>query len=190
MGADDVHFVGASGADFGAVDLFALAGRAGLCVERAQACVGLLVDVVIRVGGRGDTAVARTADAGADFAAGDGDIGPGAVDRLAAVGRRRHNARVFHTLGIGAAVAFQLRFDPVDSGAIAVGTFEPIAELGEPLDRGFVAIEVEATDESLHGVAGGGGLHRWHLAPSRCADAYVHGNGNEESCRLHVWTSV
>ena len=189
MGADDVHFVGAGRADLGAVDLFALAGRAGLRVERAQARVGLLVDVVIRVGGRGDTAVAGTADAGADFAAGDGDIGPGAATSLGRRGRR-HNARVFHTLGVGAAVAFQLRFDPVDSGAIAIGAFEPIAELGEPLDRGFVTIEVEATDESLHGVAGGGGLHRWHLAPSRCADAYVHGNGNEESCRLHVWTSV
>ena len=50
----------------------------------------------------------------------------------AAGGRRRRIVDVLDPLG-RAAVALELRFDPVDRRAIAIGALAPIAELRQPL---------------------------------------------------------
>ena len=50
---------------------------------------------------------------------------------------------VVQALGVRAAVALELRLDPVDGRAIAVGALAAVAELGEPLDRRLVALEIE-----------------------------------------------
>ena len=49
-----------------------------------------------------------------------------------------------------AAVALELRLDPVDRGAVAIGALAAIAELRQPLDRRLVLFEIEAADQRLH----------------------------------------
>ena len=55
-------------------------------------------------------------------------------------------------LGVRAPVALQLRLDPVDRRAIAVGALPAVAELGEALDGRFVALEIETRDQSTDGI--------------------------------------
>jgi hypothetical protein len=50
---------------------------------------------------------------------------------------------VVNALGVGAAVALELRFDPVDGGAVAVGALAAVAELGEAFDGGLVALQFQ-----------------------------------------------
>jgi hypothetical protein len=61
----------------------------------------------------------------------------------------RGRGRLTHVLKplCRAAVAFQLGLNPIDRGAIAIGTLAPVAELGQSLDRGFVPFEVEAVNQ-------------------------------------------
>src|SRR6185436_2994910 len=93
-------------------------------------------------------AVARPADAGANLAARDRrrrlwpprlrTLGRRAVDVLQALGRT--------------AVAFELRFDPIDGGAVAVGALAAVTESRQLLDRRLVPIEREPANERLHEV--------------------------------------
>ena len=49
---------------------------------------------------------------------------------------------VDHTFGVRTTILFELRFDPVDRSAVAIGALSPIAELSQALDRGLVAFQV------------------------------------------------
>ena len=55
----------------------------------------------------------------------------------------RRDVLVLDALG-RTAVALELRLDPVDRGAVAIGALAAIAELREPLDGGLVSLEIEA----------------------------------------------
>jgi hypothetical protein len=57
---------------------------------------------------------------------------------------------VLHALG-DAPVALELRFDPGDRVSIPLRALTPVAELRQPFDRGFVALEVEPIDQGLDG---------------------------------------
>src|SRR4029079_13150505 len=57
-----------------------------------------------------------------------------------------------------AAVAFQLRFNPVPRRPVAIRTLPPIAELCQPLHRGLVFVEIEPSDQHLDRVAAARGL--------------------------------
>src|SRR5262249_20038669 len=54
----------------------------------------------------------------------------------------------------GAAVALELRLDPVERGAVARGPLAPIAELRQALDGGLVLLEIEPPDDGLDGIVG------------------------------------
>jgi hypothetical protein len=71
---------------------------------------------------------------------------------------RRRIVDVFDALG-RAAVALQLRLDPVDCRAIAIGALPAIAELRQAFDRRSVSFEVEPFDQRLHRIGRGRGLH-------------------------------
>src|SRR5439155_7185457 len=61
-----------------------------------------------------------------------------------------------------AAVALELRFNPVHGRAIPICALTPIPELRESFDRGFVLLQVESFDEHLDGIVGGRRV-RWLL---------------------------
>src|SRR5207249_5520166 len=75
---------------------------------------------------------------------GGGAIGPDA--------RRRRLIVVLETRDVAATVAPKLRLDPVDGRAVAIGSLAPVAEARESLDRGLVALQVEARDELGNGI--------------------------------------
>src|SRR5205085_2440063 len=54
---------------------------------------------------------------------------------------------VLDPLGVRAAVALELRFDPVHCRAVAIGALPAITELGQALDRRLVPVEIEARDD-------------------------------------------
>ncbi len=151
--ADDVHLVRARGADFGAIDQFAPAVGGRFAVEGAQPLVRLPHRVGVDAGTRPLAARTSAAD-------GPG-IGVGRRPR-----RRRRPSRgrrrvelVDQALG-GAAVALELRLDPVDGLAVALGALPPIPELRQALDGGLVAFEVQPGDESPDRVRRGGSRRR------------------------------
>jgi hypothetical protein len=49
--------------------------------------------------------------------------------------------------GVGATIGFELRLDPIDGGAVSVGTFPAVAEFGQRLDGRLVALQVEPSDK-------------------------------------------
>src|SRR6185312_17082198 len=55
-----------------------------------------------------------------------------------------------------AAVALQLRLDPVDRIAVALRALAAVAKLRQPLDRRLVLRQVQATDEGRDRIGGGG----------------------------------
>ena len=57
---------------------------------------------------------------------------------------------VLEAFDVRAAVALELRFDPVDGLAIAIRSLPPIAELRQPLDGGLVAFQIEPVDENFY----------------------------------------
>src|SRR5207247_2817512 len=61
--------------------------------------------------------------------------------------------RVLQPLG-RVAEALQLAFDPVDSGAVAIGPLAPVAERGQAPDRGLVPLQIETSDQHPHRVVG------------------------------------
>ena len=78
----------------------------------------------------------------------------------ALTGRRRSACRrrlivVLDALGIRAAVALELRLDPIDCRSIAIRALTPIAELRQPFDRGLVFFQVESIDHLLDRVVVG-----------------------------------
>jgi hypothetical protein len=81
--------------------------------------------------------------------------------RRALVGVRTAPARlilVFDPLDVRAAVALQLRFDPIDRRTIAIRSLPPIAELREPFNRGLVFFQLEPADESFDRIIASGWL--------------------------------
>ena len=87
----------------------------------------------------------RAAESHDDLAAADRRAGRVCHDLLIA----RQPGRIvdiFDPLG-GAAIAAQLRLDPIDRGPIAVGALLPVAVLAEPPERGLVALQIEPPDQ-------------------------------------------
>jgi hypothetical protein len=108
----------------------------------------------------------RAAEAHDDLAAGDRRAGRVRHDLLIARQPRRI-VDIFDPLG-RAAIASQLRLDPVDRGTVALGALLAVAELAEPPERGLVALELEATDQDPpRVVARGDGCL---LAEGRCGN--------------------
>src|SRR5256885_1656651 len=84
--------------------------------------------------------------------------------------RRRRGVLVRDALGIRAAVALELRLDPIDRGAVAIGALAPVTELGEAFHGRLVPLEIEACDHQPDGIIGGIRRRRtgWRLrAPGR-----------------------
>ena len=149
--ADDVHLVGVGGADLRAVDLLALARHRWRRVEGAQCRVRLRQRVVVDAGARPRAAIdaaplgapAPPASGGATARrTGAAPAPPGRLSRATSPCRWRFPL-VRDALDVGAAVAAELRFDPVHGLAIALGALTTIAELREALDRGLVLGEIE-----------------------------------------------
>jgi len=121
VGSENVHLVRVFAADLGAVDLFAWAGDGGWGVEFAELEVGLLEGVVVDGVGHEDAALVRAAGA-------YGGIDCGA--RAGAGGGFGRGVGVVDALGVGATVALELGFDPVDGGGVAGGALAAVSELG------------------------------------------------------------
>src|SRR5207249_5938710 len=129
-------------ADLGAVHLFARARRAGWRVERAQPGVGLPEGIVVDAGAGAHATVAATARGG-PHPLSPSPSGRGGTRRLIVVLEARH---------VAAAVAPELRLDPVHGGTVAVRALAPVAELGEAFDRDLVLLEVEPRDQLGDGI--------------------------------------
>ena len=121
--ADDVHLVGPGGPDLGAVDLLARSRCGRLAIELAQLFIRLRVGIVVDAGPPRDPAIARAARSGSHFTAGNDRIRrflPAALPPPPPpFGRRRRVVLILQPLG-RAAVALELRLDPVDGLAIAL----------------------------------------------------------------------
>src|SRR5207302_8808702 len=74
---------------------------------------------------------------------------------------------------VAAAVAPELRLDPVHGGTVAVRALAAVAEGGESLDGRFVALQVQARDELGHGIRSSS-----RVALRGCGGR--HGEGGEE----------
>src|SRR5207237_970037 len=61
---------------------------------------------------------------------------------------------VVDPLRVRAARALELRLDPVDGRAVAIGPLTPIAELRQSVDRGLVLVQIEPLYEDLDRVVG------------------------------------
>src|SRR5262249_40573370 len=152
----DVHLLGMRGADLGAEDFFARAGCRGLRIELADSRVGLQVGIVIHCRRTALAANSTTRAIASPAAATTASVarrtracccvlrGIGIVAGCAAASSARWRCvLVVDALGVGAAVALELRFDPIDGGAVAVGALAAVAEFGETPDGGFVFRQVE-----------------------------------------------
>src|SRR5690606_18795829 len=93
-------------------------------------------------------------------------------------------AVVVEPLGVGAAIALQLRLDPIERGAVARRPLAPVTKLREPLDRRLVALEFELGDERGDRIGGGGLLGEERR---RCGESQ-HGDGGERGGGAH-WRS-
>jgi hypothetical protein len=149
---DDVHLVRARRADLRAEDLLARSGGRGLHVERPHLLVGLPVRIVVDAG---RPAEALRRDAASSAAPLGGPRGRGAGSWRA----RRRRARLRGVLvrdpfGVRAAIALELRLDPVSGRAVAIGALPPIAELRQTLDGGLEPLEIEAADQCADRVVG------------------------------------
>ena len=148
--------------------------------------VGIVVDArAPAIAEDGAAALTRTAAPAAALSAGCGRAlaSPGAPAgagprRLSA--RRRHRAApgrrlvvVLDAFRVRAAVALELRLDPVDGGAVAIGSLTAIAELRQALDRGLVLFQIESADEHPYRVVVVRGLRGWRGCRRRldCARA-------------------
>ena len=144
--ADDVHLVGVRRADLGAVDFLPLGPASSARVfERAKLGVGLLQRIVVDAGAR-----ANAAQCGRRRTPHRRHGRAPAPPRPPARAACRSAGAVYivrDALRVRAAVALELRFDPVDRGAIALGALAAIAELRQSLDRRLVLLEVEPADQ-------------------------------------------
>ena len=168
--ADDVHLAGTRGADLGAVDLFTGPVFGRLAVQRAQPRVGLAHGVVVHAGPH--ALPARTAAAG----------GARVWVRRATSPRlriRRRRLELVPEAPGRAAVALELRLDPVDGPAIPLGALAPVAELRQSLDRGLVALEIEPRHERPDGIGRRGHRRCRRLRTRRRRDRHGEHRTNE-----------
>src|SRR5262249_24220744 len=140
-----------------------------LRIEGANLRIGLLERIGIDARGPPNAANASTA---LRRGAASGAAGTSAARRVAtatsrarpAAPRRALREHVLDALGVCAAVALELRLDPVDRFPISLGALATIAELGETFDRRLVLLELQAADHLLdrivRGVGGGSALRR------------------------------
>ena len=173
-------------ADLGAVDLLRARRRRGrLAVERAQLFVGLLHRVVVDAGTRARAARPSAALRRSGLAI---RIRRALRPRARLRGRRRRRGVVVvDAFDVGAAVALELRFDPVDRLAIALGALASIAELRQALDGRLVALEIEPADQRLEPGSGGlGGVvgPLWACRVSAVPSRPARTNDDEERVRI------
>ncbi len=136
--ADDIHFIGVHGADFRAIDLFTRARLGRLRIQGAQLLIQLQLGIFIDAGVRLDAPVAR------------------ATHRQIRVRRDRWTTgsprlgggiRVLEPRDIRAAVALELRLDPVAGRAIAIGSLPSVAEFRQTLDGRLESLEIQMPDQ-------------------------------------------
>jgi hypothetical protein len=84
---------------------------------------------------------------------------------------------ILHALG-DTPVALELRFDPGDGVSIPLRALTPVAELRQPFDRGFVALEVEPVDQNLREVRRG-----WLRGSRRLLPASLRRRDRHRACR-------
>ena len=145
---DNVHLLRMNGTHFGAVDFFAKTRRGGLRVQLAELHVRLFQRIVIDGFRDAVTAAARATRTGVG-------VGGTAAPATAARIRGRRLEVIADALRVGAAVAFELRFNPVEGGAVAVRALTAIAELRQAFNRGFIAFQIEASGEGRKGIRSG-----------------------------------
>ena len=162
MRADDVHLVGTRRANLRAIHLFARAGGRRLRVELARssgrvARSGLVFTPVglVMPRYREPPWPPRISPLAITGLGDDGSECPGAVAVRGGAG-----LYVYLTRSVCAAEALELRLNPVDSRAVAVGALPAIAELGQALDGRLVLLQVEPADQRLHRLVGWTQLHR------------------------------
>jgi hypothetical protein len=63
-----------------------------------------------------------------------------------------------NALSIGTAVTLELRFNPVDGCAVAVGSLAAVSKIGYAADRRFIALQVEPRNQGPDRIVIGGGL--------------------------------
>jgi hypothetical protein len=160
MGADDVHLVGAGRADLAAVHLFPRPRRHRLRVELSKPEIGLRIGIGVHAGGR--TNAARAAAANGEWSSRSTARVAALPDSTAPAAplSRRRLILVLEASDVRAAIAFELGFDPGDRRPVTVRPLPPIPELRQPLDRGFVSLEIKSSDQRHHGVVGRGILRR------------------------------
>ena len=151
--AYDIHLIGVRAADLGAVDLLPLAGCAWLRIQCSQLGVGLALWILIHSGRS-----VLPAEAAASLRRASRHRRPaGPWLLLRRVG-------VAQSGDVPAAIGAQLRFDPIDRSAIAVGALATVTKACESLDRRLVALQIQTGYERRGRVVrsgcGRGGLGR------------------------------
>ncbi len=188
---DDVHLVGARAAHLRTVHLFARAVGGRLHIECAELFVGLPIRVSVHTGARANPS--RPAPARGDGERLQDVVGADDAWRRRGLGRRRRLVLIFETFDVRAAVAFEPRLNPVNRGAIAIGSLTPIAEGGQALDCRFVLFEIESLYQwpdqigrvlCLRGTAAALRCDDWH--EPRRDDA----SGRDDRVQAHLAVSV
>ena len=65
---------------------------------------------------------------------------------------------ICNALGVRAAVALELRFDPIDRGAVPVRSLPPVAEFRQAADGRSIVRQVEPAGQRLNWIVFRGGL--------------------------------
>ena len=155
----NVHLFGVRGADLGAEHVLALARNRGRRVEGTQLFIGLLQGIVVDAFGLTVTSATRTAGSDSRICI-TASASPcrrapscsasGTSPPCPATGSASARGRLIvegNALGVDAAVAFELGFDPVEGLTDCARCPDGDRRIGvESFDGGFVFFEVEASD--------------------------------------------
>ena len=139
MTPDDVHLIRMDSADLGAINLFAWPRCARLRVERPQRLVGQTHRVGIDACWAANAAVTATARS---------RVRAGCSRRSARARPICRRVAIAQALDVRAPVALELRFNPIDGGAIAIGALSTITKARECFDGDLIAREIEPGDQA------------------------------------------
>ena len=160
MGTEDVHLRRMRGADGRAIDLLPRARRRGLLVQLAQPGISLCGR--IRVDSGSSSVAEDAATTGTGAVAPDLSAGRGAVTRVEVAGLSSSTPlswhRFVHVIQARRGRApdvLQPFLNPINRVAISLCPLAPIAELGQTLERRFVTLEGQTSDQRGHGTVDG-----------------------------------